>query len=317
MNVKPGSGHERESAPPMTARRSAAAAAVLAATMLAASAAAQGQPSLDDVLGRAAAYVDEFRRQLSGIAAEETYEQHVRTQRGVTAFGVRTLKSDLLLLRPAGGGAYVEYRDVFEVDGKEVRDRQERLTTLLQAPSAAGLEQIGRIVRESARYNIGRVYRTVNTPVLPLMFLDDTYRSRFRFKRTRKAAARADLVAPDFSRAPSEPEDVTTPAVFRVSTEMWTIEYRERDRPTIIKRPTGGNLPARGRFWINPDTGAVLMSELITEGGDVTATITVSYQSEPLMGFLVPVEMRERYVGFGDLIDGRAVYGRFRVVDRQ
>jgi hypothetical protein len=297
-------------------RAGRAAAAALAAALTTASADAQGQPSLNEVLERAAAYVDDFRRQLSSISAEETYVQNVRAQRGVVAIGVRRLKSDLLLLRPAGADAYVEYRDVFEVDGKEVRDRQERLTSLLQSPSAAGLEQIGRIVRESARYNIGRVFRTVNTPVLPLMFLDDTYRSRFRFKRTSKAAAHADLVAPGFSRAPSEPKDADAPAVFRVATEMWTIEYQERDRPTIIKRPTGGNLPARGRFWVNPDTGAVLMSELITEGGDVTATITVSYQSEPLMGFLVPVEMRERYVGFGDLIDGRAVYGRFRLVGR-
>ena len=37
------------------------------------------------------------------------------------------------------------------------------------------------------------------------------------------------------------------------------------------------------------------MSELVVDGGGVNATITVSYQSEPLMGFLVPVAMHESY----------------------
>jgi len=40
----------------------------------------------------------------------------------------------------------------------------------------------------------------------------------------------------------------------------------------------------------------------------------VSYQSEPLLGFLVPIEMRERYDGRRDKshIEGVATYGRFR-----
>jgi hypothetical protein len=40
----------------------------------------------------------------------------------------------------------------------------------------------------------------------------------------------------------------------------------------------------------------------------------VNYQSEPLLGLLVPVEMRERYDKLSDhsVIDGFATYGRFR-----
>ena len=94
---------------------------------------------------------------------------------------------------------------------------------------------------------------------------------------------------------------------------MWTVEYRERGRHTIIRRPNGERLPVRGRFWIDPSTGAVLISEMIADGGGVIATVTVSYQSEPLMGFLVPIEMRESYVRSGERITGHAVYGRFRL----
>jgi len=103
--------------------------------------------------------------------------------------------------------------------------------------------------------------------------------------------------------------------VFRVSTEMWTIEYQERGGATIIRRPDGSSLPARGRFWIDPTSGSVLISELIVDGGGVNATVTVSYQSEPLMGFLVPIEMRESYVRSGERISGHAQYGKFRRIE--
>ena len=58
------------------------------------------------------------------------------------------------------------------------------------------------------------------------------------------------------------------------------------------------------------------MSELVAETRAIRATIDVSYQSEPLVGMLVPVEMRERYEGRrdGSFIEGHATYGRFRQV---
>jgi hypothetical protein len=58
----------------------------------------------------------------------------------------------------------------------------------------------------------------------------------------------------------------------------------------------------------------VLMSELIVQNRMIHATIDVSFQSEPLLGLLVPIEMRERYEGrrYNSLIEGRATYGKFR-----
>jgi hypothetical protein len=58
----------------------------------------------------------------------------------------------------------------------------------------------------------------------------------------------------------------------------------------------------------------VLISELIVPGVGVYATITTSYQSEPLMGFFVPIEMRELYLSDRERITGSASYGRFRQV---
>jgi hypothetical protein len=59
-------------------------------------------------------------------------------------------------------------QDVFEVDGVG-GDQDERLTRLSRN-TAAGVDQAVRIAREGARFNIGAVDRTVNTPVLPLLF---------------------------------------------------------------------------------------------------------------------------------------------------
>ena len=266
-------------------------------------------PALKDILERTAAYVERFHQQLSQIVAEETYAQTVVNTSRLTDTMLlqpsRTLRSDLILVRSVEEDRFVELRDVFEVDGRPVRDRQARLERLLGANANVAGSQIAAIIQESARYNVGTIRRNVNTPLLALMFLQDNYQGRFTFTHVRNET-------PVFTE--SRDRGFNDAPVFRVSTEMWTIEYRERKNATVIRTPTGGNLPARGRFWIDPSTGAVLISELIVDGAGVIATVTVSYQSEPLMGFLVPTEMRESYLRYGERITGHAVYGRFRIL---
>jgi hypothetical protein len=65
---------------------------------------------------------------------------------------------------------------------------------------------------------------------------------------------------------------------------------------------------------VNTPIFPLLMSEVIAEDRDVRGTIAVSYQSEPLLGMLVPVEMRERYEGRRTKVrvDAAASYGSFR-----
>ena len=266
-------------------------------------------PSLDDVLKQSADYVSGFRKQLSGIVCEETYRQEIVNAGRISGGGmgatrVRTLRSDFLLVKPSDADRHVELRDVFEVDGKAIRDRQARLEQLLADPS--GSMRLGAIINESARYNIGSVQRTINTPLMALLFLDRSHQQRFTFKHV-------DQPRPVFTDA--RDKDINETPVFRVSTEMWTVEYQERRRDTIIRAPNGDDRPAHGRFWINPSNGSVLISELVVDSGGVIATVTVSYQSEPLMGFLVPVEMRESYVRYPERITGRAQYGRFRPIE--
>ena len=266
--------------------------------------AAQTQ-SLNDVMKNAAEYVAAFQRQFSGIAAEETYLQETMNPQRSAASDRRrrSLRSDLMLVRPDGADRYVELRDVFEVDGEPVRDRQQRLERL--QGDTQGRDRLAAIIRESARYNIGRVERNVNTPLMPLSFLNKASQPRFKFTHVEKSQPVFD------DKEQAQANDL---AVFRVATEMWTVKYEERGKNTVIKTPDGRDLPVHGRFWINPSTGGVLISELIVAGVGVHATITTSYQSEPLMGFLVPIEMRELYLTDRERITGSASYGRFRQI---
>jgi hypothetical protein len=290
------------------------------ALALAARPAAAQQPTLATVLERAGAYVTEFQRQLSGIVAEERYAQEITAFpkrggcrpastyqstlncRGQLVIPIRAdLRSDLLLVKPIGANEWVQFRDVFEADGKPVRDRADRLTRLFLNESRSARIQVGRILEESARFNIGEITRNVNVPVFALQFLLPANQGRFRFSRTKHH------VPDTFTR-----DDAPTGA-FRTSTEVWIVEYRETQTGTMIRTSERKDLPSRGRFWIEPTTGRVLMSELIVRNRTVAATIDVSYQSEPLVGLLVPIEMRERYASpTGERIKADATYGQFR-----
>jgi len=259
------------------------------------------EPTLDVVLSRAAAYVVEFQRQLSGVVAEERYVQDVRYPLGSgTRYSPllarhRELKSDLLMVKPVGGDRYMQFRDVFEVDGKAVRDRNERLMQLFVSPSASSASQSDRIMQESSRYNIGNLQRTVNVPVLALLVLDPEHQGRFRFKRTDH---RDSLLG----QPRTHPDD------------LWVIEYQEVEKQTMIRTTNGRDLSARGRFWLEPATGRVVSSELIAEDLMIKGSIDVDYQNEPVTGLLVPVVMRERYDirRDGSRVDGEASYSHFR-----
>lgn len=281
-------------------------------TLITSSSLTAGQAQdLSDILSRAGAYVEEFQRRLSSIVAEETYSQEVVTPVGVDgsaggAIQRRLLRSDLLLVRPENAIKWVQFRDVFEVDGRPVRDREERLVKLFLSDVGSSAEQIEEILAESARYNIGRIHRTMNLPVLPLSVLLPSSQPRFRFTVDE---------APGNNRRPRiGNRTVEATPTFKVTAEGWIVKFEEMTGPTLVHTTARANIFSRGRFWLEADTGRVLMSEMITEDARVRGELVVSYQSEPLLGLLVPIELKEHYTegGARPRIDGHATYSNFR-----
>ena len=263
------------------------------------------EPSLPRVLARATEYVEELHAQLSGVVMEERYQQRASSP-GFGRFGTDsyervTLRSDYLLVRPEGSERYFGFRDVFEANGSRVRDREERLVQLFLDGATTVDEQVQGILTDSARYNVGDIQRNTNTPTLALLFLRQSYKPRFEFERVRDRSPSLGIDEPDRRAG------------------VWVIAYRETWPTSVIRRRRGGNLPARGRYWIEPATGRVLVTELVLEDDTVESLVTVRYERPEELDHLVPVEMRERYSnrGSGSRVEGTATYSdfrRFRVV---
>src|SRR5215217_3554654 len=156
--------------------------ALCIALLVSSSAAAQGEPPLDVVLSRMFAYVERFQREFGSMVAEERYEQTIRQPAGLSRGEPRRdLRSDFLLVNVPGQG-WLPFRDVYEADGRQLRDRQDRLTALFLSGTTTGaVEQAQRIMNESARYNLGGGTRNINVPTLALMYLGPDTRSGVRF----------------------------------------------------------------------------------------------------------------------------------------
>ncbi|MGH9200309.1 MAG: hypothetical protein ACRD2A_03630 [Vicinamibacterales bacterium] len=269
--------------------------AVLLATGTAAAQAVRAT-TFAEVMRRAHAYVAVYEdHQLSSlIAREEYHQQSLHPDERVRA--ERTLLSDYMLFQLPPKEDWFALRDVHEVNGKPVADRDVRLKMLFTEPRNRVEELAMAIDQESARFNLGDVPRTVNLPTFALRFLRPANRKRFDFKK--------------------EAEERVGDAV------TWVVGYRETDSPTFSATIEGKDVAASGRFWIDPESGAVLRTEMIlggTRGVPQRMTVTVTYDLEPSLGFRVPIEMRERYDNprkkRQDIIVGRATYSAFRPFD--
>jgi hypothetical protein len=258
----------------------------------------EAEPTLAAVLAKAAAYVADYQNRLAGIVAEEQYRQNVMvTQRrgSPTSRQYRLLRSDLLLVSNGREGSWLQFRDVFEVDRKPIRDRDERLYKLFVGASADAAKQAEAIQAESSRYNIGPIMRTINMPVLALVFFDRANQIRFEYEKGKAGNVKRFAGMADEQR-------------------IWMIEYRETMKGTLVRGAKDRDIPSHGRIWIDSATGRILRTELISEDTDVRALIDVSYRPEAGLDLLVPAEMRELYElrRTQSRIDGRAEYSRFR-----
>jgi hypothetical protein len=207
------------------------------------------------------------------------------------------LRSDFLLVKPERGDEWVSFRDVFEVDGVAVRDREERLRRLFLEPGVQARTQLMAIMEDSARFNLGAVERTVNVPLFCLRFLTPENRPRFRFKTA--------------GRRQSDGVDV------------WRIEFEERARPTIISDRADHDMPAKGWFLVDQVTGAIAESGLRIDEQGFTTEIIVTFRRDPALGMWVPARMDETYrtarqrsmTGMPRLepiVEGTAFYSNFR-----
>lgn len=261
-------------------------------------AAGQGRdPDLREVLRRAGDYARDYHEKLSAMVAEEHYVQRTGPDpssplnAGRQAIErERVLRSDFAIVPGfMGRSSWLGVRDVLEVDGVAVEGESGRLQALLSDTGTPLAQRIRTLADQQAKFNLGEIYRTINVPTLALGFLLPDTQERFRFRRS------GDTV---FG-----------------GTRVWKVEFRERDRPTLIRTPAGRDVVSTGVFWIDPQTGAVLRSELRAgerAGRRFPAIILVSYSWNPRFAMLLPDDMNEVYAGGRNRIEAHATYSNFR-----
>ncbi|HUQ86295.1 MAG TPA: hypothetical protein VM096_01980, partial [Vicinamibacterales bacterium] len=259
----------------------AAGIAILAAAVLHAQ-----DPAIDVVLARAARYVALYQQQLRGLVAEETYRQNTMSTAAARNVGAarmrqpregRELKSDLLLVKLGDENFWMQFRDVFEVDRKPVRDRDQRLYKLFVDAKVDAQKQAEVIQQESARYNLGPLLRTINIPIMSLLFLEASVQPRITFEQGKAGNVKRF-------------EGLAEPSA------IWMIEYRETGKGTMVRGLNNKDIPSHGRIWLDSTNGRVLQTELISEDTDLRADVNVFYKTEQGLDLLVPSEMREVYI---------------------
>ena len=250
---------------------------------------------LAEVLGRVGAYVTEYERALGVVISEECYEQTVDVVDGVTPSirqgpAKRRLLSEFLMVRLAAAPElWSGVRDVLEVDGKTVREREGRLERLLTGPAEDRAQRWRELSNESARFNIGPVVRNLNVPTFALVFLRPTAQPRSTFEKAGEEGTRG--------------------------VRAWRIRFVEQRTPSIVRDTLHQqDLPMHGDVWVDPVSGRVLRSVLQTGSrpSGRGARIEVRYAPDARLGIWVPVEMRERYESRAATVTGTATYRKFR-----
>jgi hypothetical protein len=253
--------------------------------------------SVLDLLRAAGAYVVQYEAGFATMLFEEQMTQSLRRM-GVgptpgANFVERRLRAEVAIVNSVDLG-WIGFRDVFEVDGAPVHDRQQRLQELFLSPSSESLARAGTIAGEGSRFNLGRLRRNLSYPTMALLFLRQEHQSRSTFVRE------------DSTRV-----DGRTTSILR---------FRETARPSLV-RDGSNDAIAAGRFWIEPDSGRIRRSQVTFDAERTSATITVDYGVTPAMDLLVPLALEEEYmVRLGDtlplrpseIITGRARYSNFR-----
>jgi hypothetical protein len=234
------------------------------------------------VLDRTTHYVTYFVQSFVNVVAEERYVQTANPSNPGPGKQRRELLSDFLLVKGQNANDWHQFRDVREVDGKPVADRERRLTELFLQPWDTALKQAARITSDGSRHNLINV-GTINYPLIVMAFLQTHYRDRFEFSIGR------------LERDRGRP--------------LRVISFREPAmRDTVL-----GGVRSSGRAWVDDASGRVMKTELVLRRGTqkFPYTITTSFAFDERLQLEVPVEMRDSYPGYLDMT-GVATYGQFR-----
>lgn len=239
---------------------------LLAVLHSAAVSAADPTPPLDVLLTRAGAGAAALEEELAVVTATEEHDQRYVAGRDEMR---RRIVSDVVWVPTGDAMVWAFFRDVVSVDGAPVADRPHRLEGLFAGgDSADARRRAAAMQEEGARFNLG-TRRTVDAPNLGLAVLHPRNRARFRFERGKREV--------------------------RYGIDTVPAAFRETASPTLTRTSAGRDVPARGRLWIEPATGALVASELRLDVPGLRTEIAVRFGRDERLQAWLPVEMTQVY----------------------
>lgn len=226
------------------------------------------------------AYLQAYQPQLSQVMAIERLQQQVESGKTEMVMGQavplpgleRVLESEVAFGTLPGDEVWMGFRRVRRVNGTVVADTGPATEDLLRQADQSGAARA--LLADSARYNLGRP-RNTNLPNLPLELLHPRHRARFDHAVTGRG--RIDGVA-------------TTVLV-----------ATERSRPTIVTHPDGDDLVSIVTAHVD-DRGRLLDADVRARVPPIgrpqpDRRLRVRFRWQADLGLLVPVEMREWFIG--------------------
>jgi hypothetical protein len=272
------------------------AALVISLGMLTSQAQIGSQPGsgFHTVLSTAMRYAMNYEQRFALLVADEHYVQEVQRppnpgdnltrsnpgggMRGGGTMNAQTIKSDYLLVQLGGDGeGFMPFRDAYEVKGRKLRERDERLLKLFTSNDKQRFEKAAKFSEDTAKHNLGNVARTINIPLLAMMFLHPRVNERFEFT--------------------DGGEETIAGRILRKAV------YREVARPTLIKTSRGRDLALTGLLWIDPFTGTVVKTELNAADPIVRCQVVVTFRRDEALDLWVPEKMEEYYKAYSAVDD--------------
>jgi hypothetical protein len=257
------------------------------------------------VLSSAMRYAMNYEQRFALLAADEHYVQELMRPPnpgdnlsrsnpggGMRAGGqmnLQTIKSDYLLVQLGGDGeGFMPFRDTYEVKGRKLRERDDRLLKLFTSNDKSRFEKAASFSSDSAKHNLGNVARTINIPLLAMMFLHPRVNERFEFT--------------------DGGEETIAGRILRKAV------YREVARPTLIKTSRGRDLAMTGTLWIDPFSGTVVKTELNAADPIVRTQVIVTFRRDEPLDLWVPEKMEEYYKAYSAVDDilATATYSNVR-----
>jgi hypothetical protein len=157
-------------------------------------------PAVDRVVREMADYVAGYGPLASVIVGVEKYSQQLWVEGRYAR--PRSLVAEFAIVKANDRVGWAGFRDVVEVDGKDVADRRDRLLGLLTGPPG-GESELRRLSDESARYNVGPVIRNFNVPTTALFFFHPDLVDRSRSSAEARRPSPACSPGSSTSRRPS------------------------------------------------------------------------------------------------------------------